>query len=34
MPRILLADDDQELTALLTEYLQPEALSVVTVHHG
>lgn len=34
MPRILLADDDQELTALLTEYLQREGLSVDTVHDG
>ncbi len=34
MPRILIVDDDAELTDLLREYLEPEGFSVETVHDG
>lgn len=34
MQRILIADDDRALTALLAEYLQREGFSVDTVHDG
>jgi two-component system response regulator CpxR len=34
MPRILIADDDRELCALLTDYLQPEGFIVEAVHDG
>ena len=34
MERILVVDDDVELCALVTEYLQPEGFSVDTAHDG
>ncbi len=34
MSRILIADDDQELCALLADYLRLEGLTVETVHDG
>jgi two-component system response regulator CpxR len=33
-PRILLVDDDETLSELLSEYLQSEGFSVATVHDG
>ncbi len=34
MPRVLVIDDDQELTAMLVDYLTPEGFVVETVHTG
>jgi two-component system response regulator CpxR len=34
MERILLVDDDVELCALVTEYLEPEGFSIDTAHDG
>jgi DNA-binding response OmpR family regulator len=34
MPRVLIIDDDRDLTALLVEYLSPEGFVVDTAHTG
>jgi two-component system response regulator CpxR len=34
MPRVLIIDDDRDLTALLAEYLSPEGFVVETAHSG
>ena len=34
MIRVLLVDDDQELTALLSEYLEREGFAATAVHSG
>jgi two-component system response regulator CpxR len=34
MNRVLVIDDDIELCQLLTEYLEPEGLNVMTVQNG
>jgi two-component system, OmpR family, response regulator CpxR len=34
MPRVLIIDDDRDLTAMLAEYLTPEGFVVETVHSG
>ncbi len=34
MPRVLVIDDDQELTAMLVDYLTPEGFVVETAHAG
>ena len=34
MPRVLVIDDDRELTAMLVDYLTPEGFVVDTVHTG
>ncbi len=34
MPRVLIIDDDRDLTAMLAEYLSPEGFVVETAHTG
>ena len=34
MPRVLIIDDDRDLTAMLAEYLSPEGFVVETAHSG
>jgi DNA-binding response OmpR family regulator len=34
MPRVLLVDDDRELTAMLAEYLGREGFETTALHHG
>src|SRR3712207_2101168 len=34
MPRVLIIDDDRDLTALLVEYLSPEGFTIDTAHTG